>query len=170
VASQTFVTRAGQQPALAVILVIAAVVGFGIGTWLGNATKPTPVVAAVASPSIPAVTLSPAATTSVQPTDTVAPTQAAPGQPEVIFMIEGEADDVTDSFEAKPGWQIQWQVDGPSIAIAVSGDPNLGVVIDQKGPASGVTGIAEGGEFSLDIVATGAWKVTVIDGEEPVAS
>ena len=77
---------------------------------------------------------------------------------------------MTDTFEAKPGWQIQWQIDGEAIAIAVSGDPNLGVVIDQEGPASGVTGIAQGGEFSLNIVANGPWKVTVIDGEEPASS
>ncbi|HET8784001.1 MAG TPA: hypothetical protein VFM38_00075 [Candidatus Limnocylindrales bacterium] len=166
-------TRAGQQPALAVILVIAGVIGFGIGTWLGNATKPVTVAAAVATPSTavspsPVVTASP--TPSPEPTQSPAPTSAPAAPQEVIFSIDGTSHDVTDSFEAKPGWQIQWQVDGESIAIAVSGDPTLGVVIDQEGPASGVTGIAQGGEFSLNIVANGPWKVTVIDGEEPAAS
>jgi hypothetical protein len=174
VTDQTFAGRAGEQPALAVILLVAGVVGFGIGTWLGNATKPPSAAEAVASPSIAVVTPSPLATTSVtpspEPTEKPALTQAPPGQPGIIFSIEGSKHEVTDSFVARPGWQVQWQVDGQSIAIAVTGDPNLGVVIDQKGPASGVTGIAEGGEFSLTIEADGPWKVSVIDGEEPAAS
>jgi hypothetical protein len=89
------------------------------------------------------------------------------GTAEIIFTIEGKKHEVTDSFEVKPGWQIQWQIEGDAIAIAVRGDPNLGVVINQKGPASGVTGIAEGGRFALNIVATGAWRITVVDGEGP---
>jgi hypothetical protein len=92
------------------------------------------------------------------------------GTAEIIFTIEGKKHEVTDSFEAKPGWQIEWQIDGDALAVAVSGDPNLGVVINQKGPASGVTGIAQGGTFALNIVATGSWKVTVIDGEDPAPS
>ena len=92
------------------------------------------------------------------------------GSPETILSIEGTKHEVTDSFEAKPGWQIQWEIDGDTIAIAVSGDPNLGVVINQKGPSSGVAGIAEGGRFALNIVATGPWKITVVDGEGPTAT
>ena len=166
-------TRAGRQPALAVILAIAGFVGFGIGTWLGNATKPVTAAAAVATPSTavspsPVVTASP--TPSRQPTETPTPTTTSAAPQEIIFSLDGTEHDVTDTFEAKPGWQIQWQIDGDAIAIAVSGDPNLGVVIDQEGPASGVTGIAQGGEFSLNIVANGPWKVTVIDGEEPASS
>ena len=53
--------------------------------------------------------------------------------------------------------------------VAVSGKPNLGVVINQKGPASGVTGIAEGGKFALNIDATGPWKITVVDGVGPAS-
>ena len=167
-------TRAGQQPALAVILVTAGVVGFGIGTWLGNATKPVTAAAVVATPSITAATASPVATASptpsAQPTETPVEASDSVTRQEVIFSVEGTSHDVTDSFEAKAGWQIQWQIDGDAIAIAVTGDPNLGVVIDQKGPASGVTGIAQGGEFALNIVGAGPWKVTVIEGEEPAAS
>ena len=159
-------------PRLAVIFAVAGLIGFGLGTWLGSVTKPTPAAAAVASPSVPAPTQSLTATPSPspEPTATPEPTTAPSGTPEIIFSIEGTKHEVTDAFEAKSGWQIQWQIDGDAIAIAVSGDPNLGVVIDQKGPASGVTGIAQGGEFALNIVATGPWKVTVIEGEEPAAS
>ena len=165
-------TRAGQQPALAVILAIAGIVGFGIGTWLGNVTKPAtasavaPAPTALVAPS-PSATASPTAT----PIESPAPTDAPPPQPqEVILTMQGDSHDVSDSFEVKPGWQIQWQIDGSSIAIAITGDQNLGVPIDQTGPASGVTGIAQGGTFRLEIAANGPWSITVIDGEDPAPS
>jgi hypothetical protein len=74
---------------------------------------------------------------------------------------------VSPPFEVVPGWQIQWQIDGASLAIAVSGDQNLGVVVDEAGPASGVTSLAPAGTFRLDIVANGPWSITVIQGDEP---
>lgn len=165
-------TRAGREPALTVILGIAGVIGFALGTWLGNVTRPTSAAAVVepsptviATPS-PSPTRSPTAT----PTDTPAPSQAPIGPQQVILTLEGDSHDVSDSFEVKPGWQIQWQIDGSSIAIAVTGDSNLGVLVENPGPASGVTGIAPGGAFRLEIVATRAWKITVIDGEDPAPS
>ena len=164
-------TRAGQQPALAVILVVAGIIGFGIGTWLGNVTRPTTPTAAVQpTPSIVVATPSaaPSPSAMVTPTATPAPTDATPPQPQqVIFTLEGDSHDVSDSFEVKPGWQILWQIDGTSIAVAVTGEQNLGVLIDEEGPASGVTGIAQGGVFRLEIAANGPWSIRVIDGEEP---
>lgn len=157
-------------PRLAVVLALAGVIGFGLGTWLGNATKPAPAVTAVATPSTAPTTPSPSASASPDPTESPSPIAAPTGTPEIIFTIEGAAHEVTDSFEAKPGWQIQWQIEGDAIAVAVSGKPNLGVVINQKGPSSGVAGIAEGGKFALNIVATGPWKITVVDGEGPPAN
>ena len=170
-ASQTFMTRAGQQPALAVILAIAGVIGFGIGTWLGNGTKPATASAVEPTPSIVATSSalpSPPSiappTPSAEPTQSLAPTSTPAAPQEVIFSIEGTTHDVTDSFKAKPGWQIQWQIEGEAIAIAVSGDPNLGLVIDQKGPASGVTSPPQGGTFRLQVTADGPWSITVIQG------
>jgi hypothetical protein len=159
---------------MAILLAVAGVIGFGLGTWLGTATRTSPVAAKVATPPISSEAPSPSTTTSpaptADPTESAAPSQAPSATPEVIFSIKGTKHEVTDSFEAKPGWQIQWQIEGNAIAVAVSGDPNLGVVINQKGPSSGVAGIAEGGRFALNIVATGPWKVTVIEGEEPAAT
>ena len=158
-------------PRLGLVLGLAAVIGFGLGTWLGSTTKPTS-AAAVSTPSATPATPSPAAAGSpfVSPKPTETPSANAAPTPEIILSIEGKKHEVTDQFEAKPGWQIQWQIEGDALAVSVSGKPNLGVVINQKGPASGVTGIAEGGEFALNIVATGPWKITVIEGQEPVAS
>jgi hypothetical protein len=88
----------------------------------------------------------------------------------VILTLQGDSHEISDSFEVKPGWQIQWQIDGSSIAVAITGEENLGVPIDQAGPASGVTGIAQGGVFRLEIVANGPWTITVVDGEDPAPS
>jgi hypothetical protein len=74
---------------------------------------------------------------------------------------------VSEPFEVVPGWQIQWQTEGTSLAIAVTGDQNLGVVVDEPGPASGVTSLAPAGTFQLNIVASGPWSITVIQGEGP---
>jgi hypothetical protein len=150
------------------VLVVAGVVGFGIGTWLGNVTKPAAAAAVEPAPTV-VVTQSPSATAAptATPTETPAATQAPPPRPQqVILTLQGDSHDVTDSFEVRPGWQIQWQIDGSSIAIAVTGEQTLGVLIDEEGPASGVTGIAQGGVFRLEIAANGPWSVTVIDGEE----
>jgi hypothetical protein len=165
-------TRAGQQPALAVILAFAGIVGFGIGTWLGNVTKPATAAAVEPTPTV-LVTPSPSPTASLTatPTATPAPTEQPPPQPqEVILTLQGDSHEISDSFEVKPGWQIEWQIDGSSIAIAITGDQNLGVPVDQPGPASGVTGISQGGVFRLEIAANGPWSITVIDGEDPPPS
>ena len=154
-------------PRVGVVLVVAGVIGFGLGTWVGNVTRPTLATAAVEpSPSMVATpSPSPSASPTVSPTETPAPTQAPPQQ--VLLTLEGDSHDVSDSFEVKPGWQILWQIDGTSIAVAVTGEQNLGVLIDEEGPASGVTGIAQGGVFRLEIAANGPWSIRVIDGEEP---
>lgn len=163
-------------PRVTAVLVVAGIIGFGIGTWLGNVTKPATASAVEPTPTVlvtpsPLPTASAAASPTAAPTATPAPTEAPPLQPQqVILTMQGDSHDVSDSFEVKPGWQIQWQIDGSSIAIAVTGEENLGVVLNQEGPASGVTGIAQGGVFRLEIAANGPWSITVIDGVDPAPS
>jgi hypothetical protein len=159
-------------PPLFGLFVIAGVIGFGLGTWLGNVTRPTSVAAVVQpSPTVIATpSPSPSASPTPTPTETLAPSLAPPQPQQVILTVEGDSHDVSDAFEVKPGWQIQWHIDGSSIAIAVTGDSNLGVLVEKPGPASGVTGVAQGGAFRLEIVATGPWRITVIDGQDPTPS
>jgi hypothetical protein len=95
---------------------------------------------------------------SSQPAATAAPPQ------EVILTLSGTEHDVSDPFEVISGWQIQWQTDGASLAIAVTGDQNLGVIVDEPGPASGVTSLAPAGTFRLDIAASGPWSIAVVQG------
>ena len=64
---------------------------------------------------------------------------------------------VSDPFEVVSGWQIQWQTDGASLAIAVTGDQNLGVIVDEPGPASGVTSLAPHGRIFVLFAINPIW-------------
>jgi len=75
--------------------------------------------------------------------------------------MEGSGKMVSQLFVVRPGWQIQWQTEGSTFQFAVSGDMNLGKVVDQAGPASGVTSVPVGGTFKLEVKAKGPWKITV---------
>jgi hypothetical protein len=99
------------------------------------------------------------------------PSPALPAGPlEIVLQLEGTGHDVSPPFEVVSGWQIQWQADGDSLAIAVTGDEHLGIVVNEAGPASGVISQPQAGTFRLDIVARGPWSITVIQGEEPATS
>jgi hypothetical protein len=169
VSAQVRAARIGQGPVLAVILGAAAVVGFGIGTLIGSqdprSTSGAPVAsAALASPTpTRMLTASPSPSSSATAGSSQPAATAAPPQ-EVILTLSGTEHDVSDPFEVISGWQIQWQTDGASLAIAVTGDQNLGVIVDEPGPASGVTSLAPAGTFRLDIAASGPWSITVVQG------
>jgi hypothetical protein len=165
VSAQTTVARIGQGPVLAVILGATAVVGFGLGIWVGPATLATPSPSPAATSTIP-----PSASPSTPPASASASPAAPAGPREIILEFSGTAHDVSPPFEVVPGWQIQWQTDGSSLAIAVTGDQNLGIVVDEPGPASGVTSLAPAGNFRLDVAARGPWSITIIQGEEATAS
>ena len=171
--AQTTVARIGQGPVLAVILGATAVVGFGLGIWIGSqpATSAPVGPAALATPSpVPSSTIPPSTSPSSPPASASASPAAPAGPREIILEFSGTAHDVSPPFEVVPGWQIQWQTDGSSLAIAVTGDQNLGIVVDEPGPASGVTSLAPAGNFRLDVAARGPWSITIIQGEEAVPS
>ena len=171
--AQATVARIGQGPVLAAILGATAVVGFGLGIWIGSqpATSPPVGRAALATPSpTPSSTIPPSASPSSPPASASASPAAPAGPREIVLEFSGTAHDVSPPFEVVPGWQIQWQTDGSSLAIAVTGDQNLGIVVDEPGPASGVTSLAPAGNFRLDVAARGPWSITIIQGEEAVAS
>lgn len=158
--AQSTVGRIGQGPVLAAILGATAVVGFGIGILIGSQPAATP----TGRPAISSVAPSASPLTTTATSDS----PAAPSGPrQVLVQFSGTEHDVSEPFEVVPGWQIRWQTDGTSLAIAVTGDQNLGVVVDEPGPASGVTSLAPAGTFQLNIVASGPWSITVIQGEGP---
>jgi hypothetical protein len=109
------------------------------------------------------LTASPAPSSLATASPSQPPASPAPPQ-EIILTLSGTEHDVSDPFEVISGWQIQWQTDGASLAIAVTGDQNLGVIVDEPGPASGVTSLAPAGTFRLDIAASGPWSITIVQG------
>lgn len=162
--SRAFAARIGRGPVLVVFLAPAVVLGFALGTWLGQhgpgaqagvaeptasaAVSPVPIVSAAS----PASTPSPPSTSSA---DTPEPTQ------KLILAIDGSENMTSEPFTVKEGWQIQWQTDGSAFSFGLSGDQDIGTVIDEPGPASGVTSVPVGGTFKLEVKAKGPWKITV---------
>jgi len=158
-------TRIGQRSILVALLVPAVIVGWIVATLLGGASNPaasptptpTPTpTASVAPSSAPSTSASPTSTisTSAGPTVSTAP----------VLKLEGTGNQRSETFDVLVGWQIQWQTDGDHIVVAVTGDQDLGDVVDFPGPASGVVSPPAGGAFRLEITADGPWSVTVIQG------
>jgi hypothetical protein len=155
----------GRRPVLVAVLGITGLLGFAFGSWLGNldvatASQPTPTPSTAPSPSVEP-------TARLEPTPSVEPTTSAdiPSNQRVVLSIDGSDHDVSDPFEVRPGWQIVWQVGSGALAVMVTGDPGLGMAVDESGPASGAASMTEGGTFRLEIVADGPWEITVVDGE-----
>jgi hypothetical protein len=180
-------TRIGQSPVLvAVILAPAALIGFAIGTWLGDygpgaqatvtavtppvttsasaepAATPTPTPLAVRTPAptqVPAATSGP--TVVSEPASTV--NGETPGQV-VVLDISGSGDLTSEPFEVREGWQLQWQTEGEAFTVAIRGDQDFGTIIDQPGSASGVTSPVPTGTFRIEVTAVGPWSIQVLQG------
>jgi len=83
----------------------------------------------------------------------------------VVGDFAGSAGQKTDPFFVRSGWQIQWKSDGTSFRLAVRGDVDVGVVVDQQSAGSGVTSPVPAGNFYLEISGNGPWQVKVIQGD-----
>jgi hypothetical protein len=150
-----------------VVLVAAALVGWGIGSFLGSmgSAGPSPTPSATPSPS-PSASASPTPTPTVSPSPTSsAPAGTEPPPPATILELSGSANKVSPDFEVLRGWQIVWQTDGDRFSFAVRGDQDLGTVVDQTGPASGVTSLAPAGMFHIEVTAKGPWSIKVLQGQ-----
>lgn len=82
-----------------------------------------------------------------------------------ITEFIGDGDKTTDSFEVRGQWQVHWANSGESFAYAINGDQDLGTIVEQEGPGSGVTSVVAGGTFHLEITATGPWEIRIGQGE-----
>jgi hypothetical protein len=81
-----------------------------------------------------------------------------------ILQLSGTGDETSADFDVRFGWQIQWQSEAGRITISVTGDQDLGVVVDVPGPASGVTSPPAEGKLRLEIKADGPWSINVTQG------
>jgi hypothetical protein len=82
-----------------------------------------------------------------------------------VSEFNGNGDQATTSFVVRGQWQIHWENTGNHFSFAVEGDRDLGTIIDQDGPGSGVTAVVANGEYHLVISAAGDWKVRITQGE-----
>jgi hypothetical protein len=151
---------------LVVVLALGAIVGSTGGLWLGYHGPGARQVGDVptTSPSI----APPEATATRTPLpgsdQTASPVLTEPPPTPVLLTLDGAANEVSELFDAVPGWQIQWQTDGERFSFAVTGDQDLGTIVDQPGPASGLISIAPGGAFRISVKAKGSWRIVVSQG------
>ena len=158
-------TRIGQRSILVALLVPAVIVGWIVGTLLGGASNPAASPTPTPTPTPTAsVAASSAPSTSASPTSTISSSAGPAVSASPILKLEGTGNQRSETFDVLVGWQIQWQTDGDHIVVAVTGDQDLGDVVDFPGPASGVVSPPAGGAFRLEITADGPWSVTVIQG------
>jgi hypothetical protein len=149
---------------VATLMVIAVALGWVIGAWLGYNGPGTPPVESRAGPSLALPKTSPGdeAPTMSASQVSVAPTSTSPPTPIPILEMSGTGNALSDSFFASTGWQIQWQTEGGQFILAVTGDPLVGVLVDQPGPASGVRSVPSQGRFNVEVTAKGPWRITVL--------
>ena len=82
---------------------------------------------------------------------------------EFVAEFKGNSDQRTKSFTVNEGWEIRWETHGQSLKVAISGDQNLGTVINQDGAGGGATYPVASGTYQLVITADGRWTITVIN-------
>jgi hypothetical protein len=82
-----------------------------------------------------------------------------------ITAFTGDGDQTTTSFEVRDQWQVHWENSGDTFNFAINGDQDLGTIVEQDGPGSGVTSVVAGGTFYLDISAEGPWEIRITQGE-----
>jgi hypothetical protein len=82
-----------------------------------------------------------------------------------IAQFSGDGDQTTSSFTVRGQWQVHWENQGDSFSFAIAGDRDLGTIIQQTEPGSGVTNVVAAGTFHLEVNANGPWIAKVTQGE-----
>ena len=157
-------TGIGQRSILVLLLVPAAIVGLVIGTLLGSSsTPPSPLPTSSAAPGIATPTPQPVSPSS-SPTATISSSAGPAISAAPVLELKGTGNKRSAQFDVLVGWQIQWETQADHIVVELTGAKPLGKVIDEDGPASGVTSPPQGGTFRLQVTADGPWSITVIQG------
>lgn len=82
-----------------------------------------------------------------------------------ITEFSGDANQTTESFSVRGQWQVHWQNSGDEFTFAIDGDQDLGTIIEQEEPGSGVTNVVAAGTFHLEVTANGPWTIRITQGE-----
>jgi len=78
-----------------------------------------------------------------------------------VVEMEGTGDAISEPFDASAGLRIEWKTTGRTFRIAMTGDQDLGTIVNESGSASGVISVAVSGTFHLEVTAEGPWSITV---------
>ena len=81
-----------------------------------------------------------------------------------VLQLKGTGNKRSAQFDVLVGWQIQWSTEADHILVEATGAKPLGKVVDEDGPASGVTSPPVGGTYRLQVTTDGPWSITVIQG------
>lgn len=141
----------------------AAIIGFALGTWLGQHGPGAPSAVVSSTPS-PGVASTATATSTVDASEVISPTPVIPTERAraVVLEISGSSDLTSEPFMVSEGWQVQWQIESGELKFGLRGDQNIDTVIDYPGPASGITSPVPVGTFRLVVKASGPWSITVL--------
>jgi hypothetical protein len=101
---------------------------------------------------------------SPSPTSTISSSAGPAVSAEPVLQLRGTGKKRSAQFDVLVGWQIQWETQADHIVVEATGAKPLGKVIDEDGPASGVTSPPVGGTYRLQVTADGPWSITVIQG------
>ena len=144
-------------------LLVAVVAGAVFGTWLGlsGPETTTPSGAVVTSPS-PTSRPSSSSTSTAVPTPTSTDTPTAASTSGTVIEMAGEGDATSEAFTVTQGWQIEWRIEGASIELSLDGADGLTKILEQPGPAVGVTQPTPTGTFTMHVTAEGSWRIRVV--------
>lgn len=86
------------------------------------------------------------------------------GAEEVIKEFGGNGTFSTKPFTVPDNWEVQWECKGQYLQILVNSEDSvpLGFAAEQIGPGSGSSVQPKGGTYTLDMNASGEWKVKIL--------
>jgi hypothetical protein len=82
----------------------------------------------------------------------------------VVASYSGDADFTTDTFQVREGWSIHWATEGPHFEFAMTGDSDIGTLINEDEATNGITSPVPFGTYRLEISADGPWTVEIRQG------
>lgn len=82
-----------------------------------------------------------------------------------LVALSGDGNKISGPFDARRGWQIEWENSGQYFSFTIHGDVEFGQVITQNGPGSGITSPVPTGHFFIEVVAQGPWSIKVTQGD-----
>jgi hypothetical protein len=84
----------------------------------------------------------------------------------VVRDFSGTGNETTETFELAGRWRLDWRSEGERFRLTVTGDNDLGTLVREQGPQNGTTVVELGGTYRIEIVAKGAWSITVSEDAE----